>query len=1103
MLASGAVRLRTTLLPLLLVSAGLVEAGEVRPDASTSDPGILTLDQRVDAQRALEEVYWRHRLWPGENRRPKPALAAVLPESAIREKVESSLRKTAALETFWGRPVTPAQVQAEMDRMARDTRAAGTLRELYAALGNDPFLIAEALARPTLVDRTIRELYATDDRVHGALRRSAREARARASGVEAMKGLGGEYSERRFVRRNEGNADSTAAPRAGVIELDASDWSSWMEEIARRLGSRAESLPVSEMSGLQEDGERFFVTALLSLGEDEAVVASVTWPKRPFDAWWAEARASQPADLETSPAQYKLPLPTADACLNDTWKSRFYTAPPRQRHTAVWTGAEMIVWGGYGGFITQQDGGRYNPATNSWTGTSTAAGVPPGRRYHTAVWTGTEMIVWGGVGDPPGAGVTGGRYNPLTDSWTSTSVGAGVPVARSFHTAVWTGTLMIVWGGTSDGTTTLNSGGRYDPVTDTWSPTSLGANVPSVRALHTAVWTGAEMIVWGGSTTASSNLQSGGRYNPSTDAWETTSLGTGVPAARRDHTAVWTGTEMIVWGGTAGSLLKTGSRYTPATNSWTPTSTGANVPSERANHTAVWTGTEMIILGGGYGPPIGPITGGRYRPATNSWEPTSVGAGVPEGRLFHTAVWTGTEVIVWGGSSSSGYLDSGGRYDPATDAWTPTTTTANVPSPRFYETAVWTGSEMIVWGGLHIETLNTGGRYDPAIDAWTPTGTTDGVPWPRYNHTAVWTGTEMIVWGGGEVNSGSSTGGRYDPVMDRWLPTSTGLNVPAPRSYHTAVWTGSEMIVWGGGISGGLNTGGRYDPSADSWAPTSVGENVPTARSGHTAIWSGTEMIVWGGGSKTGGRYDPAADGWTATSVGEQVPVARSGHTAIWSGTEMIVWGGATALESDRKTGGRYDPMTDSWTPTPTGTAVPQAGDSAVWTGTEMIVCCGPARSGRFDPAADRWTPISVGPNAPTPKGSHSEVWTGTEMIIWGGIPMDRNLNLYCAGDCTAAVDIDADGVGDACDNCPALGNGDQADFDDDRLGEACETGAWLADANNSLRVDGFDLAQLARAFSLCNGSAGYDPKVDFDHSTCVDGTDLAILATYFGDVPG
>src|SRR4029077_4968222 len=147
---------------------------------------------------------------------------------------------------------------------------------------------------------------------------------------------------------------------------------------------------------------------------------------------------------------------------------------PRWGHTAVWTGSEMIVWGGdASAFIFEylNTGGRYNPSTDSWTGTSTA-NAPDPRWGHTAVWTGSEMIVWGGGGDS-GDLNTGGRYNPSTNSWTATST-TGAPADREQHTAVWTGSEMIVWGGTPGSShTDLNTGGRYNPSTDSWTATSV------------------------------------------------------------------------------------------------------------------------------------------------------------------------------------------------------------------------------------------------------------------------------------------------------------------------------------------------------------------------------------------------------------------------------------------------------------------------------------------------------------------------------------------------------------------------------------------------------------------------------------------------------
>ena len=85
--------------------------------------------------------------------------------------------------------------------------------------------------------------------------------------------------------------------------------------------------------------------------------------------------------------------------------------------------------------------------------------APSGRTDHTAVWSGGEMIVWGGFG-ASGVTKTGGRYNPDTNSWTDISR-THAPSARSGHTAVWTGSEMIVWGGVNNAGNALGNGGKY------------------------------------------------------------------------------------------------------------------------------------------------------------------------------------------------------------------------------------------------------------------------------------------------------------------------------------------------------------------------------------------------------------------------------------------------------------------------------------------------------------------------------------------------------------------------------------------------------------------------------------------------------------------
>src|SRR6478672_4857995 len=402
----------------------------------------LTFAERIAYQRAIEDVYWRHRIWPrnrGERPDAKPSLGMVMSQAQLEKKVSDYLRKSQALEDYSQRPFTAEQLQAEMDRMAKHTKQPEVLRELFAALGNDPFVIAECLARPLLSERLLGKLSGHDERLQSELRA---EGQLKASAV-------------------------------------------------------------------------------------------------------ASADYTLPAILESP-----------NGCIDDSWTATSTLNAPdgREFHTAVWTGTEMIVWGGANGMTYFNTGGRYNPGADSWIPTSTT-NVPDARQSHTAVWTGTEMIIWGGFFFN-----TGGRYNPNTDSWAATST-TNAPTARYAHTAVWTGNEMIVWGG-YDGSHDVNTGGRYNPSTDSWTATT-NSNAPMGRELHTAVWTGNKMMVWGGYFVGQGSLNTGGTYNPNTNTWTTTNS-TNAPSPRYYHTAVWTGSETIIWGGTGGlDYLNSGGRYNP------------------------------------------------------------------------------------------------------------------------------------------------------------------------------------------------------------------------------------------------------------------------------------------------------------------------------------------------------------------------------------------------------------------------------------------------------------------------------------------------------------------------------------------------------------
>src|SRR6266496_1087780 len=223
-----------------------VAASAIRADQT------LTFADRVAYQRAIEEVYWQHRIWPKANAGPKPPLDKVMSQAQIEEKVEDYLRNSQALEDYWQRPITPDQLQAEMERMASHTKQPGVLREIFAVLGNDPFVIAECLARPVLAERLLTELYAHDQRFHGELKRRAEADLRTHPSVREMKQTSGMYTEMEWIKSDstpDQDKGGSASPeddakangqRRGAedgITMTSSEWQESVEKLAGEFDS--------------------------------------------------------------------------------------------------------------------------------------------------------------------------------------------------------------------------------------------------------------------------------------------------------------------------------------------------------------------------------------------------------------------------------------------------------------------------------------------------------------------------------------------------------------------------------------------------------------------------------------------------------------------------------------------------------------------------------------------------------------------------------------------------------------------------------------------------------------------------------------------------
>src|SRR5438874_11996407 len=208
-----------------------VAASAIRADRT------LTFADRVAYQRAREEVYWQHRIWPKANAGPKPPLDKVMSQAQIEEKVEDYLRNSQALEDYWQRPITPDQLQAETERIASHTKQPGVLRELFAVLGNDPFVIAECLARPVLAEHVITELYAHDQRFHGELKRRVQAELKVHGNVRRMKQTSGMYTEMEWLKSDSTKGDSAPASTksAQAVKMNSSEWQESVAKLAAQF----------------------------------------------------------------------------------------------------------------------------------------------------------------------------------------------------------------------------------------------------------------------------------------------------------------------------------------------------------------------------------------------------------------------------------------------------------------------------------------------------------------------------------------------------------------------------------------------------------------------------------------------------------------------------------------------------------------------------------------------------------------------------------------------------------------------------------------------------------------------------------------------------
>ena len=374
----------------------------------------------------------------------------------------------------------------------------------------------------------------------------------------------------------------------------------------------------------------------------------------------------------TGPNANEQPLDTGSSPhgQSDSWRV-MSKAPlqPGYGYQGVWTGKEMIVWGGSHpdketlSAEPSRDGAAYAPRNDSWRE------IPPapirGGPGYSVTWTGKEMLVWG---DPDRGrstkGNRGAAFDPDTNEWRR--IPSGPLTGRSGHLAVWTGTELVIWGGyltAANRERYDGEGAAFDPETDTWRRLSKGPLPAGYDAM--GAWTGTEVIVMVSPMGIAENdypkFAHAAAYDPSSDSWRelerppfVTNVSPPVPFI--DGELFLLSLNGPVDGDDTNGYDKsydTGGIFDSSREQWRAHSD----PPERPNHTWGLVALDDEVV----------IDGLAYDPRVDSWRV------LPEfplrPREFPVVVWTGRELIVWGGASQTmgdppPPLDGGAAYTP-------------------------------------------------------------------------------------------------------------------------------------------------------------------------------------------------------------------------------------------------------------------------------------------------------------------------------------------------------------------------------------------------------------------------------------------------------
>jgi hypothetical protein len=302
------------------------------------------------------------------------------------------------------------------------------------------------------------------------------------------------------------------------------------------------------------------------------------------------------------------------------------------------------------------------------------------------------------------------------------------------------------------------------------------------------------------------------------------------------------GTKIFLWSGS----VRKGFIYNYSANTWDSIRT-VQSPSVRYNHKAVWTGSEIVIFGGSaVASPVSDTdylnTGARYSPFTNQWAPLPAILTSFPGRKKFAMVASTYGILIWGGCQ--GFPINGFKCC----SFNPLTAQCISGIGYSYDSSI---------------AFNDGIFYNYATNSWTLVSPTNA-PSARYHPAAIFDGTNIIIAGGAFY--------RGSPIV-----TCNACQIPIP---------GCSPIAYRDTL---YNSGAKYDPTANSW--TSI-VNGPRQFANTDAVWDNEQYMTMSIG-KTGIyvdsllSYEPSADDWLLTAY---PPLIINGLNFYFQGKENNYW---------------------------------------------------------------------------------------------------------------------------------------------------------------------------------------------------------------------